>query len=817
MLLPALPSELIGVEVAVPRPLPATFTYEAPPSLLRPGETTLPPGTRVRVPFGPNELTGVVLGPADPPQPKPGKTTKPGANKTVTLKPILSRFDDPLPPLPEDLLALARRLSDATVCPLGLVLRAMLPASQPPGRTLQTARITGEGSARLGEPDDQPTRHLPRLSQDDRRILTLLAVSAVSAVSAGPPGPVPLVRIRRELDLSPRRSFVRLEREGFLVIAAERLPPEVAGPAPPTTDPSVPPRLTGPQRAAADALRKALAARTFAAFLLDGVTGSGKTEVYFQAIAACLETGRSALLLVPEIALASQHEALLRARFGPQTREAPNPTPNPTTPSPDPASPDRTSPDQTAPPTTPAIAVFHSGLGAAERRAAFWRIRRGEARIVLGARSAVLAPIDNLGLVILDEEHDAAYKQDEAPRYHARQAAWLRASAAGATVILGSATPSLEVAHAADNKNLTRLRLPARIAGRELPEVQIVDMRPLLREHYQDPARRGPLILSPDLEAALEQTVAAGRQALVLLNRRGYGGRLGCMRCGEIVECRRCGVALTLHRRGSLAVCHACGVGMAPPLDCAGCGGNLLRSEGFGTERVEEEVVRLLPETRVERFDRDTTRARGSHAQTLDAFRRGEIQVLVGTQMIAKGHDFPAVTLVGVVAADGGLGAPDFRAAERTFQLLTQVAGRAGRGESPGRVLIQTMKPDHYAVATAARQDYPEFFAVELEMRRRFRYPPFVRLTSLTVTARDSPRAETAAARIAENIATPDAPASIEIVGPAPAPGPRPEESSRWQLLVKASPAEHPALRRRLRRLLEVPALARGLTITDDP
>ena len=618
---------------------------------------------------------------------------------------------------------------------------------------------------------------------------------------------MPLVRIRRELDLPPGRSFVRLEREGFLVIAAERLPPAVADPAPPTSDPTIPPRLTAPQQAAADALRKALAARTFAAFLLDGVTGSGKTEVYFQAIAACLETGRSALLLVPEIALASQQEALLRARFGP------DPTPNPTPGSPNPT------PGQTAPeaPTPPVIAVFHSGLGAAERRAAFWRIRRGEARIVLGARSAVLAPIDNLGLVILDEEHDGAYKQDEAPRYHARQAAWLRASAAGATVILGSATPSLEVAHAADNKNLTRLRLPARIAGRELPEVQIVDMRPLLREHYQDPARRGPLILSPDLEAALEQTVAAGRQALVLLNRRGYGGRLGCMRCGEIVECRRCGVALTLHRRGSLAVCHACGVGMAPSLDCAGCGGNLLRSEGFGTERVEEEVVRLLPETRVERFDRDTTRARGSHARTLDAFRRGEIRVLVGTQMIAKGHDFPAVTLVGVVAADGGLGAPDFRAAERTFQLLTQVAGRAGRGESPGRVLIQTMKPDHYAVATAARQDYPEFFAVELEMRRRFRYPPFVRLTSLTVTARDSPRAETAAARIAENIATPDAPASIEIVGPAPAPGPRPEESSRWQLLVKASPAEHPALRRRLRRLLEVPALARGLTITDDP
>ena len=783
---------MIAVEVAVPRPLPATFTYEAPASLLHPGETTLPPGTRVRVPFGPGELTGVVLGPADP------QKTKPGATNKLTLKPIRSRFDDPLPPLPEDLLALARRLADATVCPLGLVLRAMLPASQPPGRTLQTARITAEGSARLGEPDDQPTKHLPRLSQDDRRILTLLAVSAGSAVSARP---VPLVRIRRELDLSPRRSFARLEREGFLAIAAERLSPEVRDPTPPTTGPTTPPPLTAPQQEAAGALRKALAARTFGAFLLDGVTGSGKTEVYFQAIAACLETGRSALLLVPEIALASQQEALLRARFGPGPT-----TPTPTTPGP-------TTPTT----TTPGIAVFHSGLGAAERRTAFWRIRRGEARIVLGARSAVLAPIDNLGLVILDEEHDAAYKQDEAPRYHARQAAWLRASAAGATMILGSATPSLEAAHAADSGALTRLRLPERIAGRRLPEVEIVDMRPLVHEHYKNPARRGPLILSPDLETALQETVAAGRQALVLLNRRGYGGRMACLRCGEIVECRRCGVALTLHRRGSLAVCHACGVGMAPPEDCPGCGGDVLRSEGFGTERVEEEVSRLLPGVRVERFDRDTTRARGSHARTLDAFRRGEIRVLVGTQMIAKGHDFPAVTLVGVVAADGGLGAPDFRAAERTFQLLTQVAGRAGRGESPGRVLIQTMKPDHYAVAAAARQDYPAFFAVEREMRRRFRYPPFVRLASLTVTARTSRGAEAAAAELAAKIATPDAPASIEIVGPAPAPGPRPEEFSRWQMLVKAAPGEHPALRRRLRRLLEVPALARGLTINDDP
>lgn len=760
----------------MPRPVPGTYTYEAPPALLRSGETMLPPGTRVRVPFGPGELTGVVLGPGAPAPAERGQ-------KKVVLKTVRSRFDDPLPPLPEDLLALAGRLAEVTVCPLGLVLKAMLPASAPPGRMLRTASITAEGSARLREPDDRtagsPGGALPRLSEDDRRILTLLAVSR---------GPVPLVRIRRELELSPGRSFARLEREGFLVTGAERLTPDAASPGGPP-DPedqarSRPPPLTAFQRDAAGALREALEARGFGAFLLDGVTGSGKTEVYFQAIAACLDTGRSALLLVPEIALASQQEALLRARFG------------------------------------PGIAVFHSGLGAAERRAAFWRIRRGEARIVLGARSAVLAPIRDLGLVILDEEHDAAYKQDEAPRYHARQAAWLRARAAGAVLVLGSATPSLEAAHAAERQALTRLRLPHRIAGRALPEVEIVDMRPLLRAYYKDPARnsgRGPLILAPVLETALRETVAAGRQALVLLNRRGYGGRMGCLRCGEIIECRRCGVAFTLHRRGSLAVCHGCGIGMAPPEACPACGGDVLRSEGFGTERVEEEVSRLLPDVRVARFDRDTTRARGSHGRTLDAFREGAIRVLVGTQMIAKGHDFPAVTLVGVVAADGGLGAPDFRAAERTFQLLTQVAGRAGRGDDPGRVVIQTMKPDHYAVSAAARQDYAAFAAVEAEMRRRFRYPPFVRLTSLTVSARSSRKAEEAASALARSIVTPDAPESIEIVGPAPAPGPRPEGSWRWQMLVRAAPAEHPALRRRLRRLFESPALARGLTINDDP
>ncbi len=771
-----------GVEVAVPRPLPTSFSYELPEALLHPGETSLPPGARVRVPFGPRELVGVVLGPAL----EPAGRSLPGRAR----KPVAARLDDPLPALPESLLDLARRLSESTVCPLGLVLRAMLPP--PPSaagaaRRLLAARITPEGAARLGEGDGGPAKGLPVLRRDDRRILTLLAVSG---------GPVPLVRIRRELDLPRGRSFARLEREGLLTLAAERLsskadaaviphtPPAAPSPGeapePPPPFPA-PPLLTADQQAAAGQIADALATRRFAPFLLHGITGSGKTEVYFRGIADCLAGGRSALLLVPEIALAARAEELLRHRFG------------------------------------AGLAVFHSGLTARERREAFWRVRTGEARIVLGARSAVFAPLAGLGLVVLDEEHDAAYQQGEAPRYHARQAAWFRARAEGAVLVLGSATPSLEAAHAAASGQLTRLRLPRRIGGRRLPEVEFVDMRPVFRAHRADPDRRGSLVLSPPLAAALAATVREGRQALVLLNRRGYGGRLMCLRCGEIVACDRCQIAFTLHQRGHLAVCHSCGLGIAPPEACPACTGEVLRSDGFGTERVEEEVARLLPAVRVERFDRDTTRARGSHARVLDGFRRGEIRILVGTQMIAKGHDFPEVTLVGVIGADGGLGAPDFRAAERTFQLLTQAAGRAGRGEVPGRVLIQTMKPDHYAVAAAARQDYEAFREAEQEMRRRFRYPPFVRLTTLTVADRRSREAEAAAARLAECLAADSAGRGVEVLGPAPAPGPSAQGLARWQVLLKADPGVHLSLRRRLHRLLGVSSLARRLTIADDP
>ncbi len=742
------------VEVAVARPAPGTFTYAVPERILVPGETTLPVGTRVEVPFGRTRLPGVVVGE--------------GA-KTIAdsrLKAVLDRPADPLPALPPELVALARRLADQTVCPLGIVLQAMTPPGTSQGRELLCAGITAEGTARLGGADEAA----PRLSTDDRRILTLLAVGR---------GDVPLVRIRRELELSPGRSFARLEREGLLRTARRRVAPdpEDSGAGP---ERSAAPELTEAQAKAAAEVREALDARVFRGFLLHGVTGSGKTEVYLDAVAAALEQGRGALVLVPEIALAFQMERVARARFG---RE---------------------------------LAVFHSGLSGGQRREAFWRVRRGEARVVLGARSAVFAPVRNLGIVVVDEEHDAAYAQEEAPRYHARRAAWLRAREAGAALLLGSATPSLEADRAAAGA-LTRLSLDRRIGARELAEVDLVDMRPLLREHARERRVPGPLVLSRGLEAALRTTAAAGQQALVLLNRRGYRARVLCLRCGEVAECERCALPLTLHRRGHLAVCHGCGRGAATPETCPECGGDVLRAEGIGTEKLHEAVAGLLPGVAVERFDRDTTRAVGERARMLDAFRRREIGVLVGTQMIAKGLDFPGVALVGVVAADAGLGIPDFRAAERTFQLLTQVAGRAGRGRTPGRAIVQTLNPEHYAVAAAASQDYRKFATTELALRERLGYPPFVRLTFITTTAPTLAAADEDARDLARFLADRFADRGVEVLGPAPAPPAPGRRVHRRRLVLKAPPQAHRILRRGLLRLLEDPVVARRTTIHPDP
>jgi len=511
---------------------------------------------------------------------------------------------------------------------------------------------------------------------------------------------------------------------------------------------------------------------TFRAALLHGVTGSGKTEVYLRLAERVRRAGRSVLVLVPEIALTPLVAARFRRAFG-----------------------DR-------------VAIQHSGLSAGERHDQWHRIRRGEVDVVVGTRSAVFAPLDALGLIVVDEEHDSSYKQEESPRYNGRDVALVRGRQAGALVVLGSATPSLESYHNALGGRFTHVAIERRALDRPLAEVEIVGMR----EEYAD---RGPdVVLSAPLEAALASCHERQEQAVVLLNRRGYAPAVFCRECAKTIECPNCSVTLTVHRRAGRARCHYCDHSARLPETCPACGGTYLEYVGFGTERVESEIRRAVPSARVARLDRDTVRRRGAAAGILDAFARGEVDVLVGTQMVAKGHDFPRVTLVGVVSADVGLGVADFRAAERTFQLLTQVAGRAGRGERRGLAIIQTLYPEHYAIRHATRQDYRGFFNEEIAYRRAMRYPPHVGLVNIVVRGPTPRAALEGAMRLARGIERPGAP--HRVLGPAPAPLGRLRGEHRYQIFVKTT--NRVEARRAVRAALEsAPDLRRRLTVDVDP
>jgi primosomal protein N' (replication factor Y) len=509
-------------------------------------------------------------------------------------------------------------------------------------------------------------------------------------------------------------------------------------------------------------------------FLLHGVTGSGKTEIYLRAVSSALESGRTALVLVPEITLTHQIVARLRARFG------------------------------------DALAVLHSGLRPGERLAQWERLRRGETPIAVGARSALFAPLRNLGVIVIDEEHDPAYKNEEGFRYHARDLAARRARQCGCPVVLGSATPSLETRFAAERGELARLVLPRRIGGRPLPAVEIVD---LVRERERAPRCR-KLVVTPPLRRALRETLDDGGQAILFLNRRGFSTQILCFECGAAERCKDCDVAMVFHASDHVLRCHYCDAQRPPPETCSQCGapdGALL---GVGTERLEEEVRTLFPEARIERLDRDTARRRGATERILDALRDGRIDVVVGTQIVAKGHDFPGVRLVGVVAADIGLHMPDFRAAERTFQLLTQVAGRAGRDAAPGRVLIQTFVPDHYAVRPVRDHDYESFYREELAHRAALGYPPFGHLAQVMVSAEEEDAARHAAEHLARAAAE-GAAGAVEVLGPAPAALARLRGRHRFQILLKAGDAApvHAAARA---AWLAADALARGVQASVD-
>jgi primosomal protein N' (replication factor Y) len=498
------------------------------------------------------------------------------------------------------------------------------------------------------------------------------------------------------------------------------------------------PKLTDEQAVAAKELVDSIRSAQGKKFLLFGVTGSGKTEVYFRAVAEALSAGNQVLYIVPEIALTAQVVSQLRSRFG------------------------------------SVVAVMHSAMPEGERLRNWRRIRNGEAPVVLGARSAIFAPLENLGLIVVDEEHEASYKQDNIPRYHTRVVAEHRALITNATLVLGSATPDVETYHRAKNGQLRLLELTKRATKEKLPGVEVAD----LRENYRN---RQPSILGQQLRSAIEETLARNEQAILFINRRAYASSLLCRDCGHVPHCGKCSVSLTFHRATRRLKCHHCGHEERAPETCSQCGGARLRTLGLGTEKVEEAVQNEFPGIGVSRLDRDVARRKGAIEQILSDFHEGRTSVLVGTQMVAKGLDFPRVSLVGVIAADTGLFIPDYRSTERTFQLLTQVAGRAGR-HRPGRVVIQTFQPDHPAVVFAAKQNYEEFFESEIADRRDAGYPPFVRLVNIVVSSADRSVAVNVSNEISKHLWRVDGAA---VVGPADCAIERLKSHWRRHLLVK--------------------------------
>ena len=502
--------------------------------------------------------------------------------------------------------------------------------------------------------------------------------------------------------------------------------------------------LTDEQTSVLAEITAALKGGKYCSFLLHGVTGSGKTEIYIRAMRTVLERGKSALMLVPEIALTPVFSRRLRAVFGDE------------------------------------VAILHSNLSTGERFDEWRRLRSGAARIAIGTRSAVFAPLRNIGLVIVDEEHDSSYRQHESPFYHGRDAAIVRAHYANAVVVLGSATPALESFHNAHNGKYKYLTLPNRIGNRPLAHAELVDMREVFKATGKD------TIFSPALLEAIEETHAKKEQSIILLNRRGFSQFVLCRSCGETIRCNNCDITLTFHRREAKLICHYCNHRERTPRRCPACESQYLYFIGEGTEQIEDILRRKFSALKIARIDRDTTGRRKSFEETLMMFSRGEIDMLVGTQMLAKGHDFPNVTLVGVISVDAGLALPDFRSAERTFQLLTQVAGRAGRGQLKGRVLIQTFYPEHYALRHAATQNYDNFYDEEIRFRKNLNYPPFVAIASILIKHPNYNYAFDNAQILRECLHRANAEKNCIVLGPAPAPLARLKNEHRLQILVKA-------------------------------
>ena len=715
------------IAVALPVPLFRTFTYRVPEGVAWP----IAAGSRVLVPFRNRPELGICLGETEPPE-------------GVALKPIRAVVDA-VPSLPEPLLHTARWISDWYAAPLGLTLRSMLPtalthasAPAPAGKLQRVVRLVQE---------------LPSLLQREQAFARAKQQRAVYELLEAQGGLAPLEALRTQAGCSAG-VFTAMAKRGLIEIRDESLERDPfadrAGVAPP-------PNPSPAQRAAVDAI---LAGDPGQVFLLHGITGSGKTLVYIEVLREVLRTqGRTAIVLVPEIALTSQTVDRFRGAFGDD------------------------------------VAVLHSGLSDGERLDAWQSLRRGERRIAVGARSALFAPLEQVGVVIVDEEHESSYKQSETPRYHAREAAIVRARAEGALVVLGSATPSLESWERADRGQSVRLTLPDRAAGAQLPPVAVVDMRVAVREALATRSPQAPYdpalsVLSPTLLAAIESRLTRGEQSLLLLNRRGFAAFVQCHACGDVQVCPHCSISLTYHRVPEALVCHYCQYQTDMPVTCPRCASDKLQRRGLGTQQVETLVAERFPEARIARMDVDTTSGKWAHTQILDRVGRGEVDILLGTQMIAKGLDFPNVTLVGVVDADTGLNLPDFRASERTFQLLSQVAGRAGRGPKGGDVIVQTRMPQAHAVRHALTHDYVGFVREELGARRTPAYPPFVHIANVVVSGVHQAAVAEAAAAAAQWVTTlmqRQGLRDLVLVGPAPCPIDRIKDRWRWHFLLKSS------------------------------
>jgi len=722
-------------DVVFDRPLDTAYSYSVPDEL----RDRIGVGKRIECSFGRGEgyAVGYVI-----------RVTE--VQPTRDVKPIRKVLDE-VALLDEELLKLTRWMADYYLCGWGQVLHAVVPAG-----------VRGRAGTRNSTvvemlPRDEQPAILPSVTGKQKQVLDYLR-------SEGKP--------------LEQNELAKAAGVGVAVVAGlvtkgmirkfhervERLPAAFLDPVPSEAEfarTHGTPTLNDDQARVWEPIRTALETGGHHTFLLHGVTGSGKTEIYLRAIEDVVKRGREAIVLVPEISLTPQTIERFRGRCG-------------------------------------RVAVLHSNLTDSER-ATYWRhVASGDVQVVVGARSAVFAPTRKLGLIVIDEEHETSFKQDSTPRYHARAVALMRAQLANVPIVLGTATPALETWHAAHTGGAILLTLPKRVESRAMPKVQLVDMR-------HEPKTPGKMFaIGPTLQFAIRDATNQGGQVILLLNRRGFSTHVHCTTCGHVAQCAHCDLSMTFHRAKNALVCHYCGYEAMPMLQCPACSEASIRYQGLGTEKLHAELESLFPDRVIQRMDSDTMTKSGSHQRVLDSFRDGRVHILLGTQMIAKGLDFPNVTLVGVVNADAGLHLPDFRAAERTFQLLAQVAGRAGRGDKGGRVLIQTYTPEHPCIALAAKHDYPSFAKLELGFRREHAYPPYQRMARLIVRSEKQDAAEKFSDQLAgsfkqANIRASGAgkPLSVRILGPAECPVFKLNDYYRFhfQLLCATSGVLHSVLR----------------------